>query len=67
LGAVAQQREPLDPQEAHLTSKEQPPQPPSPTQPVVDRNGRMTKEWFDYFAALRLYTVRTSRRSKELV
>ena len=49
-----------------MTSKEQPPQPPSPTQPVVDRNGRMTKEWFDYFAALRLYTVRTSQKSKEL-
>jgi hypothetical protein len=38
----ARQREQLDPQEAQLTSKEQPPQPPSPTQPVVDRNGRMT-------------------------
>ena len=56
-----------DAEESALTPTEIPPKPPSGTTPIVDHNGRMTREWFDYFAALRLYTLRTSTRPKEPV
>jgi hypothetical protein len=47
-----------------MTELPKPPQQPAPTQPVVDRQGRMTKEWFDYFAALRAHTLLMGTGSK---